>query len=123
MSTGYDTDLRNDDAATRAPLGRERTQGGSQGEQRGAVDWFRGTPAERPPRGFFDRRRFVETKWSFKTTELLAYILAGVGILIAAWQTDNLDANRAWLYITALTIGYMIARGIAKAGKGTYDDA
>jgi hypothetical protein len=39
------------------------------------------------------------------------------------WQLDNFDAQRGWGYLTALTIGYLISRGIAKAGKGTYDDA
>lgn len=126
MSSTYDTDVQHDqhdEQSTRAPIRRDpgRQQQGDEG--RGPADWLRGTPAEKPPRGFLDRRRWVETKWSFKTSELLAFILAGVGILVAAWRTENLDANRAWLYVTALTIGYMVARGIAKAGKGTYDDA
>lgn len=32
---------------------------------------------------------------------------------------DNPDfgAERAWLYITILTVGYMISRGLAKAGS------
>ena len=92
-------------------------------DRRGPTDWLRGVPSEQPPRGFLDRRRWVETKWSFKTTELLVLILAAVGVLVATWQADNLDAPRAWGYVTALAIAYMIARGIAKAGKGTYDDA
>lgn len=124
MRTSYDTDAGHDDVATRAPLRRDDSrQTRSDDEGPGAVDWFRGTPAGRPPRGFLDRRRWVETKWSFKTSELLAFVLVGVGILVAAWETDNLDARRAWLYLTALTIGYMLSRGLAKAGKGTYDDA
>jgi hypothetical protein len=92
-------------------------------ETRNPADWLRGTPSERPPRGFLDRRRFVETKWAFKTTELLSFILAAIGVLVATWQADNLDAPRGWTLVTALTIGYLISRGIAKAGKGTYDDA
>ena len=104
-----------------ADRGLQRDQ--ERDEGRGATDWFRGTPPERPPRGLLDRRRFVETKWSFKTTELLAFLLVGIGILVAAWYTDNLDANRAWGYVTAVTIGYLVSRGLAKAGKGTYDDA
>lgn len=92
-------------------------------DRRGPAEWLRGVPAEQPPRGFLDRRRWVETKWSFKTTELLVLILAAAGVLVATWQADNLDAPRAWGYVTALAIAYMIARGIAKAGKGTYDDA
>jgi hypothetical protein len=92
-------------------------------DRRSPAGWLRGVPSEQAPRGFLDRRRWVETKWSFKTTELLVLLLAGVGILVATWWADNLDAPRAWGYVTALAIGYMLARGLAKAGKGTYDDA
>jgi hypothetical protein len=113
--TTYDEDL-----ALRRDQDRHRV---AHDESRNPVDWMRGTPSERPPRGFLDRRRFVETKWAFKTTELLAFSLAAIGLVIAMWQLDNFDAQRGWGYLTALTIGYLISRGIAKAGKGTYDDA
>lgn len=89
---------------------------------RGPVGWAQGLPAERPPRGFLDRRRFVETKWAFRTTELLTLILGAVGILVAATQLDDLDGRYAWTLVTALAIGYMVSRGIAKSGKGTYAD-
>ncbi|MEV4350040.1 hypothetical protein AB0J83_36745 [Actinoplanes sp. NPDC049596] len=67
-----------------------------------------------------------ETKPSFKTTELAVYVLSVVGVLIAAKVTgdvpgenggDIFAADKAWLYITLLTIGYMISRGLAKAGS------
>lgn len=90
---------------------------------RGAADWARGLPAERPPRGFLDRRRWVETKWSFKTTELLTLVVAGLGLLITALTSDSFGPREAWRLGTALAVGYMLSRGIAKAGKGTYDDA
>jgi hypothetical protein len=91
-------------------------------ESTSPVGWAQGLPAERPPRGFLDRRRFVETKWSFRTTELLTLILGTVGILVAASQLDDLDGRYAWTLVTALAIGYLLSRGIAKAGKGTYAD-
>jgi hypothetical protein len=91
-------------------------------DRRGPLEWAQGVPADRPPRGFLDRRRFVETKWSFRTTELLAMVLTVVGILVAASQTADLDARYAWTLVTAVAVGYMISRGIAKAGKGTYTD-
>jgi hypothetical protein len=31
------------------------------------------------------------------------------------------NANRAWLYLTILTVGYMISRGLAKAGSAHRD--
>jgi hypothetical protein len=103
--------------STDQPLARE------DGDRTNPVDWARGTPSERPPRGFLDRRRFVETKWSFKTSELLVLTLAVIGVLVAAWKSANLDAPRAWTLVAALAIGYMLSRGLAKLGKGTYDDA
>src|SRR3954470_2499811 len=88
-------------------------------DERDVTDWARGLPSERPPRGFLDRRRWVETKWSFKTTELLTILIVGVGLLVTALVNDDFGANDAWRFGTAAAIGYMVARGIAKAGKGT----
>ena len=67
-------------------------------------------------------RRSTETKSSFKTTELIAYVVAVAGVLIAAQVVDNSDpgslgARQAWLYVTVLTVGYMISRGLAKSGS------
>ena len=60
----------------------------------------------------------TETKASFKTTELIVYVLAVLGVLIASAVIDNsFGADPAWRYVTYLTIGYMISRGLAKAGS------
>lgn len=61
----------------------------------------------------------TETKSSFKTTEFMAYVVAVVGVLIASAIVDVSDfgAQEAWFYITLLTIGYMVSRGLAKAGS------
>ena len=77
------------------------------------------TDRERP---LFGRRRFVETKSALKTTELLALVAGVAGILIAASQTEELNSWRAWLLITILGAAYMISRGLAKAGKGNWQD-
>ena len=67
-------------------------------------------------------RLVTETKAAFKTTEFYAYVVTFVLILIAGAQIkekNNVDAFRAdkvWLYLTILTVGYMIARGLAKSG-------
>src|SRR3954462_335699 len=68
------------------------------------------------------RRRSTETKASFKTTEVFAYLAAVVGVLIAAAVVDETNAGgfgarQAWLYVTILTVGYMVSRGIAKSGS------
>jgi hypothetical protein len=60
----------------------------------------------------------TETKASFKTTELIVYALAVLGVLIASAIVDNsFGADPAWRYVTYLTVGYMISRGLAKAGS------
>ena len=71
------------------------------------------------------RRLSTETKSSFKTSEMIAYLVAVVGVLVAAAVTDTSDfgTQEAWFYVTLLTIGYMISRGLAKSGsREPYDD-
>ncbi|MCW2812255.1 MAG: hypothetical protein JWP61_2713 [Friedmanniella sp.] len=75
------------------------------------------------------RRLTTETKAAFKTTEFIVYVLMVVGVLIAAAVTDTADdhqgfsAQAAWLYVTLLTIGYMVSRGLAKSGSREHYDA
>jgi hypothetical protein len=66
------------------------------------------------------QRFTTETKQATKTTELIAYVLAVAGVAITAFTVDNnpdFGAEQAWLYITILTVGYMLSRGLAKAGS------
>jgi hypothetical protein len=73
------------------------------------------------------RRLSTETKAAFKTTEFFAYLamLAGVfiaGLVVEASDAGGLGAKQVWLYATILTVGYMVSRGIAKAGaREPYD--
>ena len=61
----------------------------------------------------------TETKPSYKTTEMIAYVVVALGVLIASAVVDKTDfgAQEAWFYVTLLTVGYMISRGLAKAGS------
>ena len=70
------------------------------------------------------RRVSTETKASIKTTELVAYLAAVVGVLVAAAVTDASDfgTQEAWFYVTLLTIGYLVSRGLAKSGSRDYYD-
>jgi len=78
------------------------------------------------------RRLSTETKASFKTTEFFAYLAVLAGIFIAGALTkassyggnhDPFRADRVWLYATIVTVGYMVSRGIAKAGsRQPYDE-
>ena len=73
-------------------------------------------------------RLTTETKHAFKTTEFWAMIAIIAGILNASWivgqgdgnGNDNGDAfpaQRAWLYVAIVGVGYMVSRGLAKAGN------
>jgi len=76
-------------------------------------------------------RLTTETKHALKTTEFWAYIAAVIGVLVASQivtsgngngggadtNGDAFNASRAWLYVTILTVGYMVSRGFAKAGS------
>jgi len=74
--------------------------------------------------------RFTETKAAFRTTEFVVYVVAIVGVLVASALVGDSDgrgdvflADKAWFYVTLLTIGYMISRGLAKAGSRAHRDA
>jgi hypothetical protein len=71
------------------------------------------------------RRISTETKASYKTTELIAFVAAVVGVLVASAVVDASDfgAQEAWFYVSLLTIGYMISRGLAKSGSREPFDA
>ena len=65
-----------------------------------------------------DTQESTETKSAYKTTELIVYVLAVLGVLIASMIVDqSFGADPAWRYVTYLTVGYMISRGLAKAGS------
>ena len=59
------------------------------------------------------------------TSELVAYVAVSILVLVSAAIVDVRDfgAQEAWFYVTLLTIGYMISRGLAKSGsRDFYDD-
>jgi len=71
-----------------------------------------------------------ETTAAVKTTEFVVYLVAVAGVLIASFLVGDTDgrgdvflADKAWFYITLLTIGYLISRGLAKAGGRAHHDA
>ena len=65
-----------------------------------------------------ETRQSTETKSAYKSTELIVYALAVLGVLIASMIVDaSFGADHAWRYVTYLTVGYLISRGLAKAGS------
>jgi hypothetical protein len=78
----------------------------------------------RPARSGALQRLATETKAAFKTTEFYAFLAVVAGVLFAGnaiegqeGGADYFAADKVWLYVTLLTIGYMISRGLAKAGS------
>jgi hypothetical protein len=74
--------------------------------------------------GSVARRLTTETKHALKTTEFYAYVVTFIMILIAGNSIESAEggpdrfaADDVWLYITILTVGYMVSRGLAKAGS------
>jgi positive regulator of sigma E activity len=66
------------------------------------------------------RRLSTETKAAVKTSELIAYLAAVIGVLIASAVADeasDFGAQEAWFLVTLLTIGYLVSRGLAKSGS------
>ena len=77
-------------------------------------------------------RRGGETKAFYKTTEFMVFIVATAGVLLASYLVQATDgrgdyflADKAWLYVVILSVGYMVSRGLAKSGSRHrhYDDA
>jgi hypothetical protein len=61
-------------------------------------------------------RRF-ETKWAPLTTEFWAMVVVIASTLIAAAVANNFGAPRAWLIVGVVATGYIVSRGLAKAGN------
>jgi hypothetical protein len=92
----------------------------------GAAETSASSPRTSTGRGIGNvaRRLTTETKHALKTTEFYAYVVTFILILIAGnaiesaeGGPDRFAADEVWLYITILTVGYMVSRGLAKAGS------
>jgi hypothetical protein len=82
---------------------------------RDATDRTVGERAERAGVRLTGRR--FETKWAPLTTEFWAMVLVIGLTLIASAVADNLEAPRAWLIVGIVATGYIVSRGLAKAGN------
>jgi di/tricarboxylate transporter len=67
-------------------------------------------------------RPWSETKASLKTTELMVLALAVIGVFLAGMMDDSVNTETTWTLITALAVGYMLSRGLAKAGSPYHGD-
>jgi hypothetical protein len=93
-----------------------------------ATDAVRNRRASSASRSRVVARLTTETKHALKTTEFWAMVAIVAGILIASAIVGQGDGNgnsnvdafpavRAWLYVAIVGVGYMVSRGLAKAGS------
>ena len=60
---------------------------------------------------------------AYLTIEMILYVLAVLGIFVTSAIIDEdgsgpgFSASEAWLYVTLLTVGFLISRGLAKVGS------
>ena len=76
------------------------------------------------------RRLTTETKGALKTTEFFAFVAIVLAVVVTAnlydgegTNGDPFGATTALRYVVYLTIGYMVARGLAKSGSRERYDA
>jgi hypothetical protein len=65
----------------------------------------------------------LETRPFFITSEFLFFALMSLALFVTAAADDSIDARTFWYLEVPLTIGYLVSRGIAKAGSNarSYD--
>ena len=61
----------------------------------------------------------VETKPFFMTSEFLFFALMSLALWVTTLTDDSIDARTFWYLEVPLTIGYLVSRGLAKAGSKT----
>jgi hypothetical protein len=71
---------------------------------------------------FGDLQVSTGSQSAYITVELILYLLASIGIFITAAVIDEsgsgqgFGASEAWFYVTLLTVGFLLSRGLAKLG-------
>ena len=69
------------------------------------------------------RNNVTETKASFMTTEFWAMVAVIAAVLYAARELGHFTGQEAWTLVSVVAVGYMVSRGLAKAGSGHRDDS
>ena len=72
----------------------------------------------------YDDDDYTETKTFIRTSEFWFAVLGVVGVLLAAHieGSDSMTRDDGWRYATFILIGYMVSRGLAKAGTKEPDN-
>jgi hypothetical protein len=59
----------------------------------------------------------TETRRSLVTTEFWLAVIAAAAVIVAAYADAAFDVAEGWALFSAIIIGYLLSRGIAKAGS------
>jgi len=62
-----------------------------------------------------------ETKAFSKTSEFFVWLGTVAAVLVAVLLVDGFGPDTGWTLVTALSVGYMISRGLAKSGARKSD--
>jgi hypothetical protein len=73
-------------------------------------------PGGEPVERLIEEVRTPETKEFFRSSEFLMWLLGTIGVLIASAYEQNFGASSAWMLVAVLSSGYILSRGLAKAG-------
>jgi len=62
---------------------------------------------------------YTETKSFFRTSEFWFGMLVAVAVILAAYSSgdDSISREDRWRFVTAIAVGFMVSRGLAKAGS------
>jgi len=79
----------------------------------------RGSNAGGDTHNFGDLQVSTGRQSAYITVELILYVLATLGVFITSAIVDEdegpgFSASQAWFYVTLLTVGFLISRGLAK---------
>ncbi len=58
----------------------------------------------------------TETRPSIRTSEFIVFVVTSLLLIIAAYTDEAFNVEHGWTLVTILAVGYMLSRGIAKAG-------
>jgi hypothetical protein len=61
--------------------------------------------------------RRPETKAFLLTSEFWVAVVGAAAVLLAAYALDDIAETTGWRFATWIAIGYIVSRGIAKAGS------
>jgi hypothetical protein len=124
---------RFDEGATTAPLNRETPYASQQQQPRVGDQGYGYGPPQQYGHGFGRRggprmgasfgggaRRPIETRPFFLTSEFIGTVLTIAALGITAGVMDIVNARMTWILTAALVVGYVISRGLAKAGSRSH---